>query len=67
MPRYRWTNDWPGIIAGATTPEGNGVAVEPGKEFETVEPIDVPFAEPVESAKKTTKKAEGDPEPVKET
>lgn len=64
MPyRYRWTSDFPASIDGHTTPEGNGVSVHPGKEFTTVEPVDHPFARPVEI--KELKFAP--PEPTKET
>jgi hypothetical protein len=54
---YRWTSDWPAVIADHTTPEGTGVDAVPGREFSTIAPVDSPFARPVNATAKKAAKA----------
>lgn len=53
---YRWTSDWPAVIAGHTTPEGTGVDAFPGQNFSTIAPVDSPFAKPANAAAKKAAK-----------
>ena len=50
--RYRWTSDHAAVIDGYTTPDGEGVLAEPGREFTTTEPLDHQFARPVDKSGK---------------
>lgn len=43
---YRWVYDYPAVINDRTTPTGEGVLAVPGKNFQTTEPVDHPYAVP---------------------
>jgi hypothetical protein len=56
--RYRWTGETSVILGGHSTPEGSGVTVFPGEEFETVEEVSNPLAKQVRARGDKESKAE---------